>query len=134
MIDLTDDSEMATSQQPDSLQYNTSGNELQFLNHLFVDTTAQWVDNMPHDIEGLKLYRIKCSPQEWAEKSQDERYFKMHSLRRKDLIGTRKVESALEICIALMMIAHLNFLQKEKGTLPTFSMWMDTRCVSAVEM
>ena len=30
VIDLTDDSEMTAFQQPDSLQYNTSNNELQF--------------------------------------------------------------------------------------------------------
>ena len=91
VIDLTDDSEVTTFQQPESLQYNTSNNELQFLTHLFVDTAAEWVDNLPHDIDGLKLYKIKCSPQEWLQKSQDLRYYKMHSSRRKDLIGTRKI-------------------------------------------
>ena len=43
-------------------------------------------------------------------------------------------KGALEICIAPMMIAHLSFLQKEKGTLPTFRMWMDTRFASAVKI
>ena len=62
---------MTTFQQPDSLQYNTSNNELQFPTHLFVDTAAEWVDDLPHDIDGLKLYKIKCSPQEWIQKSQD---------------------------------------------------------------
>ena len=91
VIDLTDDSEMTTSQQLDSLQYNTSNNELQFPTHLFVDTAAEWVDHLPYNIDGLKLYKIKCSLQEWVQKSQDLRYFKMHSLRKKDLIGTGKV-------------------------------------------
>ena len=89
--DLTDDSNMTTSQQLDSLQNNTSNNELQFPTHLFVNTEAEWVDDLPHDIDGFKLDKIKCSPQEWVQRSQDLRYFKMHSLRRKDLIGTRKV-------------------------------------------
>ena len=45
--------------------------------------------------------------------------------RKKDLIGTKKAGSASEICIAPMIIAHLSFLQKEKGTLPTFRCgWM----------
>ena len=48
-------------------------------------------DDLPHVIDELKLYRIRCSPQEWVQKSQDQRYLKIHSLRRKDLIGTRKV-------------------------------------------
>ena len=90
VIDLTDDSEMTASQQPDSLKYNTSNNELQFHTHLFVDTGAEWVDNLSHDIDGLKLYKIKCSPQEWVQKSQDLRNFKMHSSRRKDLLETGK--------------------------------------------
>ena len=36
VIDLTDDSEMTTSQQSDSLQYKTSNNELQFPTHLLL--------------------------------------------------------------------------------------------------
>ena len=55
------------------------------------------MDNLPHNIDGLKLYKIKCSPQEWIQKSQDLRYFKMHSSRRKDLIGTRKVGRCIGI-------------------------------------
>ena len=46
--------------------------------HLFVKTAAEWVDDLPHDIDGSKLHKIKCSPKEWAQKSQDLRYFKMH--------------------------------------------------------
>ena len=91
VIDLTDDSEMTTSQQSDSLQNNTSNNELQFPTHLFVKKAAELVDDLPHNIDGFKLDKIKCSPQEWVQKSQDLRYFKIHSLRGNDLIGTRKV-------------------------------------------
>ena len=90
VIDLTDDYKMTTSQQSDSLQNNTSSNELQYPTHFF-NTTAEWVDDLPYDIGGFKLYKIKCSPQKWVQKSQDLRYFKMDSSRRKDLIGTRKV-------------------------------------------
>ena len=51
VIDLTDDSMMTASQQLDSLQNNTSSNELQFPTHLFVNTAAEWVDDLPHDID-----------------------------------------------------------------------------------
>ena len=51
VIDLTDDSKKTTIQQPDSVQYNTSNNELQFLIHLFVNITAEWVDDLPHNID-----------------------------------------------------------------------------------
>ena len=91
VIDHTDDSEMTTSEQSDSLQNNTSGNVLQFPMHLFLKMEAKWVDELPRDINGFKLYKIKCSPQEWVQKSQDLRYFKMNTSRRKDLIGMRKV-------------------------------------------
>ena len=95
VIDLTDHSEMTTSEQPESLQNNTSDNELQFPMHLFINTEAECVDELPHDIDGFKLYKIKCSPQEWVQKSQDLQYFKMNTLRRKELIGTRKVGRCL---------------------------------------
>ena len=82
---------MTTSQQSDSFQNNKSNNELQFPTHLFVNTAAEWLDDLPHDIDGFKPYKIRCSPQEWVQKSQDLRYFKMHSSKRKELIGMRKV-------------------------------------------
>ena len=82
VIDLTDDSETTAIQQPDSVQYDTSNNELQFPTHSFVSTAAEWVDDLPHDIDVLKLYKIKCSRREWVQKSQDLRYFKKHSSSR----------------------------------------------------
>ena len=63
--------------------------------HLFVKSEAECVDELPHEIDGFKLYKIKCSQQEWVEKSQDLWHFKMNTLRRKDLIGTRKVGEML---------------------------------------
>ena len=45
VIDLTDDSKMTTSEQSDSLQNNTSDNELQFPMHLFLKMEAEWVDD-----------------------------------------------------------------------------------------
>ena len=83
VIDLTDDSELTTSEPSDSLQNKTSDNELQFPMHLFLKMEAEWVDELPHDINGFKLYKIKCSPQEWVQKSQDLRYFKMKYIKKK---------------------------------------------------
>ena len=54
VIDLTDDSEVTTYEQSDSLQNNTSDNELQFPMHLFLKTEAECVDELPHDIDGFK--------------------------------------------------------------------------------
>ena len=83
VIDLTDDPEMTTSEQQESAHNNTS-NELQFPVHLFINTEAECLDELPHDIDGFKLYKIKCPPQEWVQKSQDLQYFKMNTLRRKE--------------------------------------------------
>ena len=60
VIDLTDDSEMTTSKQPESPHNNTS-DELQFPMHLFINTEAEYADELPHDINGFTLYKIKCS-------------------------------------------------------------------------
>ena len=94
VIDLTDDSEMTTSKQPESPHNNTS-DELQFPMHLLINTEAECVDELPHDIDGFKLYKINCSPHKWVQKNQDLWYFKMNTSRRKDLIGTKKVGRCL---------------------------------------
>ena len=74
------------------------------------------VDDLPHNLDGLKLYKIKCSPQEWVKKRQDLRYLNMHSLRRKDLKGTRKVGRCIRNLYCSYDDSHLSFLQKEKRT------------------
>ena len=44
VIDLTDDSKMTTSYQPDCLQYNTSNNDLQFvLIYLWTQQQNGWI-------------------------------------------------------------------------------------------
>ena len=50
--------------------------------HLFINTEAECVDELPHDINGFKLYKIKCSPQEWVQQNQDLWYFKMKGANR----------------------------------------------------
>ena len=94
VIDLTEDSEISTSEYPETPHNNTS-DELQFPMHLFLKTEAECVDELPHDIDGFKLYKMKCSQHEWVQKSKDLQYFKMNTLRRKELMGTRKVGRCL---------------------------------------
>ena len=100
-------------------QNTTSDNELQFPMHLFLKTEAEWVDELPHDINGFKLYKIKCSPQEWIQKSQDLRYFKMNTSRRKDLIGTRKVGRCIRSLYC--MSADCPFKHSAEGKLNTMN-------------
>ena len=66
-IDLTEDSNITTSKHPKTPHNNTS-DEWQFPMHIFVKSEAECVDELPHDIDGFKLYKIKCSQQEWVEK------------------------------------------------------------------
>ena len=82
--------------------------------HLFVKSEAECVDELPHEIDGFKLYKIKCSQQEWVEKSQDLWHFKMNTLRRKDLIGTRKVGRCLGSLYC--MSANCPFKHSAEGT------------------
>ena len=112
VIDLTEDCDITTSEHPKT-PHNNTGDKLQFPIHLFVRSEAECVDQLPHDIDGFKLYKIKCSQQEWVEKSQDLQYFKMNTLRRKDLIGTRKVGRCLGSLYC--MSAHCPFKCSAEG-------------------
>ena len=94
VIDLTEDSEITTSEHSETPHNNTS-DKLQFPMDLFIKTEAECVDELPHDIDGFKLYKMKCSQHEWVQKSKDQWHFKMNTLRRKQLIGTRKVGRCL---------------------------------------
>ena len=100
VIDLTDDSEVTTYEQLESLQNNTSDKELQFPIHIFISMEAECVDELPHNIDGFKLYKIKCSPQEWVQKSQDLQYFKMNTLSRKEKESWEMPgKSILHVCL-----------------------------------
>ena len=78
---------------------------------------------------------MKCLMRECVQKTWDLRYFKMHSSRRKGLIGTRNVRR----CISSLCCPYddflLSFWQVERGTLPTSRMWMAMyRYASVVDM
>ena len=88
--------------------------------HLFLKTEAEWVDELPQDINGFKLHKIKCSPQEWVQKSQDLRYFKMNTLRRKDLTGMRKVGRCIRSLYCMFTIAHFECSVEGKSNMMNF--------------
>ena len=48
------------------MPHNNTGDDLQFPMHLFLKTEGECVDELPHDIDGFRLYKIKCSQQEWG--------------------------------------------------------------------
>ena len=122
VIDLTCDSKTTFMQHPEFFQHNNNNNELQFPTNLFMNMASEWVKDLPQDIDGMKIYKMKCLPREWVQKTCDLRFFKMHSVRRKCLIGTRKVGRCIGNPIALMMNALLSIQQVERGTLQTSRM------------
>ena len=90
VTDLSENSDMTVMQQLEMVPYNTSNNKLHFPTNVFVNIAPEWVVELPQDIDGMKIYKIECLSTKWVQKSQYLKYFKKHSSKRKDLIGTRK--------------------------------------------
>ena len=88
VINLTD-SEVSNMQWPDKFQYK--GGDVQLPTHLFTWITPEWVEYLPGDIDGMKIFKIKSLPNDRVERTHDLRHFKMHSSRRKGLLGMRMV-------------------------------------------
>ena len=64
VTDLTDDSETTFMQCHVYCPYNNNNNKLQFPTHLFMNIAPELVDNLPQDIDGMKIYKLKCLPRE----------------------------------------------------------------------
>ena len=124
VIDLTDDSETTVIQQLEFVPYNTNNNEMQFPTNLFVNIAPEWMEDLLQDIDGMMIYKIKCLPREWVHKSQDLRYIKMYFSKRKDLIGTRKVERCIRNLYCPYDDCSFNYSANGKGTHSTSRMWL----------
>ena len=44
--------------------YNNNNNDLQFPTHSFMNIAPEWVDNLPEDIDGIKILKMKCLQRE----------------------------------------------------------------------
>ena len=77
------------------LYFAHNKNDMPFSTHLFINIAPESVDDLPEDLECMKIFKIKCLPREWVERIHDLRYFRMHSSGRKGLVGTRKVGKSL---------------------------------------
>ena len=51
-----------------------------------MNIVSERVDDLPEDIDGMKIFKMKSSPKDWIQKMYDLRFFKMHSSNRKGLI------------------------------------------------
>ena len=60
VTDLTDETDSTSMQQNNYFQHNKNG--MQFQSHLFINIAPEWVDHLPDDIDGMKIFKIKCLP------------------------------------------------------------------------
>ena len=91
VIDLTDDCETTFFSNLNLFHITLLITSCNSPTNLFVNIVPEWVEDLPQDIDGMKIYKIKCLPRELVQKRQDLRYSKTHSLNRKGLIGKMKV-------------------------------------------
>ena len=69
VIDLTGDSETTFMQCPVYLANNNNNNELQFPTNVSMNIVPEWVEDLPQNIDGMKIYKIKCLPRELIHKA-----------------------------------------------------------------
>ena len=62
--DFTDESDTMSVQQHVYLPGNK--NKMQFSTDLFINIAPEWVNNLPDNIDGMKIFKIKCLPREWV--------------------------------------------------------------------
>ena len=59
--------------------------------HLFSDVTPEEVDFLPPEINGLKMYKIKCTTANYSARCSDRRWFQMRTSSRVGFNGIRKI-------------------------------------------
>ena len=60
----------------------------------YKDIVPEVVDQLPHELDGLKLYIMDCSDSEgdsWQRKYKDGRYFQLNTSKKKDFRGQRRI-------------------------------------------
>ena len=62
-----------------------------FPEQLFKGITPKCVEYLPHNINGNKYFKVKCSPKDLMKKVQDRRWFYMRTSSKTGLRGIRKV-------------------------------------------
>ena len=87
----------------------------------FKHMEAEWVSQIPSDVNGLKMYKIKTTPKLWKRVSRDLRHFKMRKSSNKDLNGTRKTGD----CKGNLFCPNkmCTFKNTNRAKNPNFSQW-----------
>ena len=65
--------------------------EKDFPFYLFNSVTPQNIDQLPPDIKGKKIYKMKSGPQTWKIQQYNHRNFKMNTSHSITLHGKRKI-------------------------------------------
>ena len=73
IIDLRDDSKTTFMHHHVYCPYNNKNNELQFPTYLFMNKAPEQVKDLPQDIDGMKIYKMKCMPRELVQKERPNR-------------------------------------------------------------
>ena len=85
VIDLADDSETIVIQQPAFVPYNNNNIELQFPTSLFVNIAPEWLEDLPQDIDGIKVFTKRMgSEKPGLEVLQDAFFKKEGPIRNKE--------------------------------------------------
>ena len=84
---ITQDFEVNDLQSPLAVDCS---DDLQFPIHLFASVGPEWMHNWPEDTDTKRSFKIKYLASEWVGRTHGVRHFRMHSSRRKGLLGTKK--------------------------------------------
>ena len=72
-------------------QSSLKARRIPFPDGVFHNMEPEWVDEVPSDINGTKLYHILTTPASVLKVQQDLRHFHMKASKRKNFTGIRKV-------------------------------------------
>ena len=75
--------------------------DFQFPMHFLQDVESFLVKHLPVDINGKKLFKMKCPNHQRVKRSHSFRPFRIHSSRRKGSLGTRKLGGVMVTSLVL---------------------------------
>ena len=70
-----------------------------FPNHLFINMDQEEVDEIPPEINGKKLYKIKTTKNKFCDDTRDERYIVMRNSSKNTFPGITKTEYCQDIYV-----------------------------------
>ena len=93
-----------------------------FAIYLFKKVEPDWVYNIPGDINGVHIYKIKSIESQWVHDS-------MGLWHLKGLLGTRKVSVCQATCFVLTRFTPYKIPMVKMSVKPTVKMWPNERMI-----